>query len=219
MRGTLFITAAMVAALAVAGCNKQQQDNAENAAASANPGQTPPVNAGQDAVGAAVGATSAATLGSYTTPAFAENAAMGNMYEIEAAKIAQSKSKNSDVKSFAAMMIKDHTAMMNEMKPLITAAGQTPPTELDQRRKGFLDNLNAAPADQFDKTYIDQQVAAHEETLTLLNGYGEHGDDAGLKGAATKSAPKVQAHLDQARSIQSKLSGGSGAGATNSAAK
>ena len=207
MRTKLLLTAAVAAALAVSGCNRNDADQAANTAAQANPGQTEPVNAGQDAVGAAVGAMSAATVGPMTTQSFVSNAAEGNMYEIQAAQIAQKKAQNADVKSFAAMMIKDHTAMTNEMKPLITAAGQTVPAELDQRRKGFLDNLNAATGADFDKVYMTQQVAAHQETLTLLNGYAENGDDAGLKAAAAKNAPKVQQHLEQAQQLQTKLGG------------
>jgi putative membrane protein len=168
------------------------------------PGQTGPVNAAQDAMGAAVGATSAATVGARDTDAFVQNAAEGNMYEIQAAKIAQQKSSSADVKSFAKMMVTDHTALQNQMQPLITKAGKTAPTELDQRRKGMLDNLNAASAKDFDKVYLDQQVAAHEETLTLMKGYADHGDNADLKAAAAKTAPKVQTHLDQAKALQAK---------------
>jgi putative membrane protein len=210
MKQALLLTAAAAAALSLAACNKAGSGNTAEAngnsmMAQANPGQTGPVNQAQDATGAAVGATSAATMGSHDTGAFVDNAVQGNMYEIDAAKIAQDKSKNADVKAFAKMMITDHTAIQNEMKPLIAKAGKTPPTELDQRRKGFLDNLRAAAPADFDKTYIDQQVAAHKETLTLLNGYAENGDDAGLKAAAAKTAPKVQQHLDKAQAIQAKL--------------
>jgi putative membrane protein len=104
-------------------------------------------------------------------------------------------------------MIKDHTALGNEMKPLIKAAGQTPPTALDQRRQGMIDNLKAADAASFDKTYADQQVAAHEETLTLMQGYAKDGSDPGLKGGAAKAVPMVQTHLDMARKLQASSAG------------
>ena len=100
------------------------------------------------------------------------------------------------------MMVTEHTAMSNEMKPLVTAAGKTPPTGLDDRRKGLIDNLNAASAADFDKTYLAQQEAAHSEALTLMQGYADHGDDAGLKAGAAKAAPKVQAHLDKVKALQ-----------------
>jgi putative membrane protein len=91
------------------------------------------------------------------------------------------------------------------MKPLIAAAGQKPADKLDQRRQGFIDNLKQATDANFDKTYIDQQVAAHEEALSLLQGYANDGPDAGLKGGAAKAVPMVQGHLDKARSIQTTL--------------
>jgi putative membrane protein len=62
--------------------------------------------------------------------------------------------------------------------------------------------LNAAKPDEFDKTYLDQQEAAHNEALTLMQGYADHGDDAGLKAAAAKAVPKVQAHLDKVKSLK-----------------
>ncbi|MFX8891312.1 DUF4142 domain-containing protein, partial [Acinetobacter baumannii] len=55
----------------------------------------------------------------------------------------------------------------------------------------------------FDRTYMDQQVAAHGEAETLMKGFAEHGDNADLKAFAAKVAPAVQTHLDRARSLQS----------------
>jgi putative membrane protein len=147
-------------------------------------------------------------MGSHDTGAFVTNAVQGNTYEIEAARIAEQKSKTPAVTTFAKRMVKDHTALGNEMKPLIAAAGQTPPADLDQRRKGMLDNLRAADAASFDKTYADQQVAAHDETLTLMQGYAKDGSDAGLKGAASKAVPTVQEHLAMAKKLQASASGG-----------
>ena len=207
MKNTLMLSAAALAAISLAACNKPANNpNASEGAQTGNPGQTQPVNEAQDKVGAAVGATSANTMGSVDTGSFVSNASQSDMYEIQAAKVAQTKSKNPDVKAFAKMMVTDHTAMSNQMKPLISAAGQQPATDLDQRRKGFLDNLNAAPAADFDKTYIDQQVAGHQEALDLMKGYADRGSDAGLKGAASQAIPKIQMHLDKAKEIQAKLS-------------
>ncbi|HEY0435393.1 MAG TPA: DUF4142 domain-containing protein [Phenylobacterium sp.] len=209
MKHALMLSAAALASISLAACNKPANDpNASQGAQTGNPGQTEPVNKAQDAVGAAVGSASANTMGSMDTGAFVSNASQGNMYEIQAAKIAQTKSKNADVKAFAKMMIADHTALNTQMTPLIQAAGQQPATDLDQRRKGFIDNLNAAPTADFDKTYVDQQVAAHQETLDLMKGYADKGSDAGLKGGAGQAIPKVQMHLDKAKEIQAKLSKG-----------
>jgi len=209
MKHALFLTAATVAALSLAACNKPASTTATdtanaagNAASNTAGAAGAAVDKAQDATGAAVGATSAATLGSHDTGAFVSNASQSDMYEVEAAKIAQTRSKNADIKAFAKMMVADHTKSTAMLKPLIAAAGQTPADKLDQRRQGFIDNLKSASDADFDKTYVDQQVAAHEEALTLMQGYAKDGSDAGLKDAAGKIAPTVQTHLDKIKSIQ-----------------
>jgi len=198
MKHAIMLAVAATAALSLAAC--QKKDEAANPAAPGTSNEA--VNAAQDAAGAAVGAVSASTVGQVSTDAFVTNAAISDMYEIQAGQIAQKKGQSAGVKDFGKMMVTDHTAMTNQMKPLITAAGKTAPTGLDERRKGMIDNLNAAPAADFDKTYLAQQEAAHGEALTLMQGYADHGDDAGLKAAAGKAVPKVQAHLDQVKKLQ-----------------
>ena len=198
MKRALFLSVVAAAGLSLAACQKT-----DSQPTAADPGTgNDAVNTAQDATSAAVGATSAATVGQMSTDAFVTNAAISDMYEIEAGQIAQKKGQSADVKAFGKMMVSDHTAMSNEMKPLITAAGKTAPGGLDERRKGLIDNLNAASAAEFDNVYLSQQEAAHSEALTLMQGYADNGDDAGLKGAAAKAVPKIQAHLDRVKQLQ-----------------
>lgn len=197
-KSILFAAAAM--ALAVSACQQKE------ATPTADAGTTnEAVNAAQDATSAAVGAAASTTVGQVTTEAFVTNAAMSDMYEIQAGKIAQTKGQSAGVKDFGKMMVTEHTAMTNTMKPLVTAAGQTPPAGLDERRKGLIDNLNAAAPADFDRVYLDQQEAAHNEALNLMKGYGDNGADAGLKAAAAKAAPMVQKHLDQVLALKAAM--------------
>ncbi|MGZ6017944.1 MAG: DUF4142 domain-containing protein [Phenylobacterium sp.] len=212
MKHALFLSAAAVAALSLAACNKPASTTASDtanaagsAASDAASSTGAAVNKAEDATGAAVGAASANTIGPHDTAAFVSNASQSDMYEIQAAKIAETRSKNPDIKAFAKMMVKDHTATSAAMGPLAKAAGQTPADKLDDRRSGFIDHLNKASDADFDKVYVDQQVAAHKEALDLMNGYAKDGSDAGLKGAAAKTAPKVQMHLDKIAAIQSAM--------------
>jgi putative membrane protein len=224
MKTTWLVATAAVAALSIAGCHKKTAATTEagnmaestgaaaaNTASAVNPGQTGPVNQAQDATSGAVGAASA-TVGAHDTGAFVDNLAQGNAYEIQAAKIAEQKATAPDVKAFAHMMVIQHTALGNQAKTVIIKAGKTAPVTLDQRHKGLLDNLRAAGPSDFDKTYMDQQVAAHQETLNLINGYSQNGDDADLKAFAAQTAPKVQDHLDKAQALQSKIAAGGSAG-------
>ncbi len=206
---TLVLAAAAVAALSFAACSKH--DDKPNGPSTDSSTQTPNggpaanvasgVDKAQDATAGAVGAMAAAMP--TNSQGFIDAAAMGDMYETKAATMAEQRSTSKAVKAFAAMMIKDHGKTTAAMKGFLAANSQfKAPTDLDQRRTGMLDNLKSAQDKDFDHTYLDQQVAAHQEMLTLMKGWADHGDNDTLKAMASKTAPTVQMHLDKAKALQ-----------------
>jgi hypothetical protein len=58
------------------------------------------------------------------------------------------------------MIIDDHKKSSAEMKTILASVQGAPalPTELDERRKGMLDNLRGASPADFDDVYLDQQT-------------------------------------------------------------
>lgn len=190
------VLAAVAVAALMAACSQQQTDKTAGDAGAA-------VNTTQDATSTAVGQTSAATLGANTVGGFVTSLAVSDMYELEAAKIAAAKSSKADIKELAAMITKDHTASSAKLKELAPTAAPTValPTSLDERRQGLIDNLNAASAADFDKVYLTQQVAAHNEALTLLNGFADNTEAPTLAGLAKEIIPKVTMHRDHAKTM------------------
>jgi putative membrane protein len=201
------ISAVAVSLLALGACNKGGKsppaaaDQANNAATTSST----PVAAAENATAGAVGNVSAATT--VTAGGFVTQAATSDMYEIQAAKLAEQKSTNPAVKKFAARMIKDHTASSDKLKALLAKGGinATLPSDLDERRKGMLDNLAKAKPADFDKMYVDQQVSAHDEAVTLLKGFIDHGDNDALKSFATSILPTVQEHQAMAKQLQASM--------------
>ena len=182
----LLAGAACVALLTA--CNQEQSPEA--------------VDKAQDMAAGPVGQTSAATMGSNMVSAYVPNAAMGDMYEIQAADLALERSQNAQVKELANMIKTDHTAASNAMKAMLPQAAPevTPPTALDLRRQGLSDNLRSASAENFDRTWVDQQIAAHNEALTLHRGFSDQ--DSPLAAHARSVVPKIEAHLRQAEQIK-----------------
>lgn len=176
--------------------------------AACNQEQSPePVDKAQDMAAAPVGQMSAATLGANTVGGYVPNAAEGDMYEIMAADIALERSQNAEVKALATMIKTDHTAASNTMKTLLPQAAPDValPTKLDERRQGMLDNLRSASAENFDRTWVDQQIAAHNEALTLHRGFSDNTDAPQLAQHARAVTPKIEAHLRQAESIKAAM--------------
>ncbi|WP_300573415.1 DUF4142 domain-containing protein [Phenylobacterium sp.] len=165
-------------------------------------GQSEPVNAAQDATSAAVGQTSAATLGANTLDGYVMNAAVSDMYEIEAGRMAQEKGQSAETRELGEMLVNDHTTSSGRLAELARAAGETPPTEMDERRQGLIDNLRAAEGAQFDEVFAEQQVAAHQEAITLHEGYAESGDNAELAAFARDLVPKLRTHLERAQALE-----------------
>lgn len=189
------ILLAGAASLALLGACSQSDDPADDAAAAAN--------ATQDAVSGPVGQTSAATIGANTTDGFVTALATSDMYELEAARIANRVSQNADVKALAGMIATDHTASTDKLKTIAPVeAPQTGlPTTLDERRQGLIDNLNTAAPVDFDRVWLTQQVAAHNEALTLLNGFKDKTDAPRLAALAMEIIPKVTMHRDRAQAL------------------
>jgi putative membrane protein len=181
------------ASFALLGACSQSDAPAEDAAAT--------VNAVQDATSGAVGQTSAATLGANTAGGFVTALAVSDMYELQAADIAIAKSSTAGVDELAGMIKTDHTDSSAKLKSIAPteAADTMIPTALDERRQGLIDKLNAAAPADFDRVYLMQQVAAHNEALTLLNGFKDHTETPALAALATEIIPKVTAHRDRAQ--------------------
>ncbi|MEO7026289.1 MAG: DUF4142 domain-containing protein [Caulobacteraceae bacterium] len=190
----LYLSTALAAGLLAAAC--QRADTAANSPATA------PVDSTAAAAPAAAPAANPVIAADFVTAA-----AGSDMYEIAAAKVAQQKSKSAAIKAFAAKMIHDHSATTAEVKKLI-ASGKvkaTPPTAMDDKHQGMINDLNQAAPGAFDKTYMDQQVAAHTDALGVFQTYASSGDNTDLKAFAAATAPKIQGHLDMAKQIDSGL--------------
>lgn len=172
---------------------------------------TPPViDKAQDATSAVVGQVAAGGLANDTAEMYVPAAAMADMYEIQSADIALERTQNAQVRELAQMIKTDHTASTNMLKQ--AAASMTLPTALDQRRQGLIDNLRSAPAADFDRTYLAQQVAAHQEALTLHRGFSDNDGPAPLTQHAKMVIPKIEMHLERARQLESSAGRGATSG-------
>ncbi|PZN93283.1 MAG: DUF4142 domain-containing protein [Hyphomicrobiales bacterium] len=167
-------------------------------------GASPAVDAAQDAASAPVGQTSAATMGGNLVSAYVPNAAMGDIYEIQASDIALERSSNAQVKELATMIKADHTAASTKFNATAPAAAPdvTIPTSLDERRQGLIDNLRSASAADFDRVYLDQQIVAHQEAITLHRGFSDNTDAPALAAHAREVLPKIEAHLRHAEELK-----------------
>jgi putative membrane protein len=168
---------------------------------SPKPGQnTEAMSAVEDATAGLVGRISAEMTS--TTNGFVTAAAISDMYEVAAGKIAAERGSPA-VKAFGEMMVKAHTETTSKLKATLASnkINAKPPAAVDNRRQGMLDNLRGASKADFDNRYITQQVAAHKEALALMTGYAKDGDAKPVRDFAAETAKHVRMHLAEAEKL------------------
>jgi putative membrane protein len=143
------------------------------------------------------------SCGAPSTPEFVQRAAMSDMYEVEAGKIAGQKGESDAVKQFGQHMVEAHSQTTEELKGIVQAEKIKVdlPTKLDDKHQRMIDDLNAAHAGDFDKTYAKQQVNAHEKAEDLFAKYADKGDDEAVKAFAAKTLPVIKQHLEEAKKL------------------
>jgi putative membrane protein len=135
-----------------------------------------------------------------------------NQIDIDAGKVAKSRSKNKEVKAFAQQMITDHTAVNKQAGALVKKLGVKPEESDTSKslRSGAKENLaklKKLKGAEFNKAYVDHEVDYHQQVLDAIDKVLiPSAKNAELKDLITKVRPAIAAHLEHAKMIQSSLS-------------
>ena len=66
----------------------------------------------------------------------------------------------------------------------------------------MLDDLKSKAGKEFDQSYDQIQLKAHQEAVTLFEAYAKGGDNADLKKWATTTLPHLKEHLTMAQKLK-----------------
>jgi putative membrane protein len=158
-------------------------------------------------------AAPAAPAPAVTDPQIADIVVAANDVDIAAGEMARTRAADAEVKTFAEKMVTDHTGVNQAASELVGRLGVTPERNAtsDGLRQGGEQNraaLEGQSGAAFDRAYIDQEVTYHQAVLdaidqTLIPG----ATNAELKALLQQTRPAVDAHLQHARQIQTRLGG------------
>lgn len=143
-----------------------------------------------------------------TTTEFLQKATVSNMFEITSSELALERTQNADIRQFAQHMINDHKKATQDMKAAIADAGLTDtalPETLDSKHQVVFNGLQEL-SDSFDSQYINAQVMAHNEAVTLFSTYIEEGDNPAIREFAARTLPTLQMHKQMITELNDKYS-------------
>lgn len=132
---------------------------------------------------------------------FYKKAAEGGISEVELGKLAQEKSNDPAVKSFGAMMVKDHSAANDRLKAIATSKGIDLPTSPSAGDMATKSKLEVMTGNMFDKSYISGMVKDHKEDIQEFENEAQNGQDPDARAFAAKTLPTLKSHLRKIESI------------------
>lgn len=134
---------------------------------------------------------------------FILKASQSNRAEIEMGNLALAKGMDGGVKSFAQMMVMDHTKAQADLQNVVNSVNTSTNINdsLDTDQKAMRALLQSLSGAAFDSAYVDGQVMGHQKTLAAIDAEIAGGQNAQVKGYATSNRPIVQMHKDMADSL------------------
>jgi len=147
------------------------------------------------AVGLLVSRVNAATTGSMADKDFILAAAQGGMAEVKLGELATQKGMRDDVKEFGQRMVKDHTAINDDLKALAAQKGVTLPDSLDAKHQAMVDKMAALTGSEFDDAYVACMIKDHKMDAKEFKAESAATQDADIKSFLDKSIPVVDMHL------------------------
>ena len=133
-----------------------------------------------------------------------------NEGEVQQGQAASSRASSSDVRSFAQMMVTDHTNALNAARDLFTRAGVTPGENattqcLRENSRGTISNLQTYSGAAFDRAYMQSQVDLHQWLLTAMDNTLIPSTRGDARTLLETQRASVATHLERARRILNNL--------------
>ncbi len=136
---------------------------------------------------------------------FVKAAAEGGQMEVTLGQLAVQNAQDPAVREFGTKMVQDHQAANQQLAQIITQKGATVsdvPGMMDERTTKKLQELKGS---EFDRAYMKHMVSDHKAVIKEFQKEADSGDDADVKGFASKTLPTLQEHLRLAQDTQAKL--------------
>lgn len=209
----LALAAVLASALVLASCRKGSEGASDTTAGAA---QTSPMPAAGEttATGAQPAAGGAASSSEQPSDANILAKEIGSdSSEVAIAEFAHTKASNAGVKSYAQMLVDDHSKGRREAQSLARTASINPqPPANDttaQMTTHVLERLRSTPKGvAFDTAFVNHEVEDHQHDIDEAHRMEAAAKDARVRDLVHKSIPELQKHLDRAQQLQQQLGRG-----------
>jgi len=142
--------------------------------------------------------------GPLTDQQFIEMAAQTDMLEAHLGQMAADQAASPDVKTYAQMLVSDHTADYQQLTALAAKTGLTVPTGLDAAHDKMIAPFEKLKDAAFDSRYIHTMIAGHTGAIGVYTKESTGAQNPDVKAYASATLPTLNKHLDSAKDLARK---------------
>ena len=136
---------------------------------------------------------------------FVAKAAEGGQFEIEIGKLAAQKATDSAVKSFAQMLVDDHSAANDRLRQIATSHNVALPASLPDDKKKEIDQLSKLSGAEFDRQFVKMVgIKDHHHDIDAFEKASKDAKSDDVKSFAQSTLPTLKKHLAAAEKLPSK---------------
>jgi predicted outer membrane protein len=134
-------------------------------------------------------------------------AAQSNQFEITTGQLAQQRGESTTVRDLGAMLVQDHTALLEQITTLAATLNITLPTGLDAQQQALVDQLGQLSGADFDRAWLRIQWRVHKQALLLNLRAAVCGETPEIRTLAQGALPVITRHLAELRLALQALAG------------
>lgn len=196
-----------VAAVALAACSTKEKSAVDSTSATTTSSTTTPASA----VGDSTRHDSTAAGGGMSDANIMAKEITGDSGEVAVATYVRSHASDAGVKSYASLLISDHSKGEKEAKALATKLSITPqPAAGDTTSQSIehaMSHLSSLKGHDLDTAFVAHEIQDHQTDIDDAHKASAAAQNAEVKSFVEKSIPELQKHLDRAQALDKKFSG------------
>ena len=139
---------------------------------------------------------------------FTTNAYQIIQFDQQEGALARTQARNPRVKALAQQLTDEANDFEAKLAPVAANAGIKPPTELRDDLRVRLGHMRLQQGLDFDRTYLADQIASHEEELAMQDSMAGSGVSPAFADLVQKGQALVRRNLDTLRALQATMGPG-----------
>ena len=136
---------------------------------------------------------------------FTTNAYQIIEFDRQEGALAQTQARDPEVKALAQQLTSQANEFATRLAPSAAAASITPPKVLREDLRVRLGHMRLQQGLDFDRTYIADQIASHEEVLRMENGMNNEGVSPQYMTLMQQGTGLLRENLDKLRALQARM--------------